>query len=396
MWALVAVESPSCPGLSVDERWRLYANPDYVLDAPVPVLTDRLVHLVSHLLRLHHSRANGIGVHSPGDALRWLVASDMEINDDLRRDGHGPLWPVPSSAALPEGELAEWYYRQLPPSPTSGTGHADSDKHRETKTLGAVTMPLFNHDCGSGAGGQRRIWEMAAGQPGLSAADADRIRWSVAKAMADHAACAAGTMPAGLRRWADDVVNPKVDWRRAFGARIRKSLRTQAGLVDYSYRRPGRRAAVVPGVVLPSMVAPAPSVAVVVDTSGSMSDHDLGQCLGEIQGMVTAAGCHRSSIRVVACDALAYGVQEVVSTRRLALVGGGGTDMGTGITAAIALRPRPDLVVVLTDGITPWPRTPPAVPVIIGLVSSGGKLPTAPSWADVVEIPVTALRRTVE
>jgi hypothetical protein len=32
-----------------------------------------------------------------------------------------------------------------------------------------------------------------------------------------------------------------------------------------------------------------------------------------------------------------------------------GTDMGEGINAAVALRPQPSVVVVLTDGRTPWP-----------------------------------------
>ena len=43
------------------------------------------------------------------------------------------------------------------------------------------------------------------------------------------------------------------------------------------------------------------------------------------------------------------------------LEGGGGTDMGAGLDAAAALRPRPDLIIVLTDGFTPWRPAPPPV-----------------------------------
>ena len=67
------------------------------------------------------------------------------------------------------------------------------------------------------------------------------------------------------------------------------------------------------------------------------------------------------------------------------LIGGGGTDMGAGIAAAAALRPRPAVTVVLTDGFTPWPPGPPkGMRVVIGLL--GEQAPTAPSWARAVRV----------
>ena len=76
----------------------------------------------------------------------------------------------------------------------------------------------------------------------------------------------------------------------------------------------------------------------------------------------------------------------VVSVGGLELVGGGGTDMGAGLAAAARLRPRPQLVVVLTDGYTPWPaRKPSGIAVVIGLI---GESDAAPSWARAVRIPV--------
>jgi hypothetical protein len=54
--------------------------------------------------------------------------------------------------------------------------------------------------------------------------------------------------------------------------------------------------------------------------------------------------------------------------------------MGAGIRAAGDLRPRPQVVVVLTDGETPWPAEPPAgMRVVVGLV--GPRPPTPPPWA---------------
>ena len=48
-----------------------------------------------------------------------------------------------------------------------------------------------------------------------------------------------------------------------------------------------------------------------------------------------------------------------MQARDVELLGGGGTDMGAGLAKAAELRPRPDLIIVLTDGYTPWPSAPP-------------------------------------
>jgi predicted metal-dependent peptidase len=85
---------------------------------------------------------------------------------------------------------------------------------------------------------------------------------------------------------------------------------------------------------------------------------------------------------VIACDAQAYQAQQVRDLRAIRLAGGGGTDMGAGLDAAAALRPRPDLVIVLTDGYTPWRSAPPpGMRVVVGLMDRGGK---TPDWAETV------------
>jgi predicted metal-dependent peptidase len=78
-------------------------------------------------------------------------------------------------------------------------------------------------------------------------------------------------------------------------------------------------------------------------------------------------------------------VQRVSSARQVELIGGGGTDMGAGIGAAAALRPRPAVTVVLTDGYTPWPAVAPkGMRVVVGLL--GEAAPDAPPWARAVRV----------
>src|SRR5579875_2641371 len=185
--------------------------------------------------------------------------------------------------------------------------------------------------------------------------------------------------------WPAEFLEPKVDWRRALGAEIRKAVADVSGAVDYTYRRPSRRATVTGDVVLPALRRPVPDVAVVCDTSGSMTDDLLAASLAEVEGLLRALGLARQ-LRVIACDAAASAARRVTSARQVELTGGGGTDMGAGIAAAAALRPRPAITVVLTDGLTPWPSAPPrGMKVVVGLL--GEEPPEPPAWARAVRVP---------
>ena len=136
--------------------------------------------------------------------------------------------------------------------------------------------------------------------------------------------------------------------------------------------------------MLPALRRPVPEVAVVCDTSASMTADLLAMVLAEVEGLLRSLGLARQ-VRVLACDTAVAPAQRVSSARQVQLIGGGGTDMGAGIAAAAALRPRPAVTVVLTDGFTPWPRVPPkGMRVVVGLL--GEQAPEAPSWARAVRV----------
>ena len=46
----------------------------------------------------------------------------------------------------------------------------------------------------------------------------------------------------------------------------------------------------------------------------------------------------------------------------------------------------PDLAVVITDGLTPWPAVRPRRDVVIALLPTEDARPAPPSWAHVVEV----------
>lgn len=362
LFASALVAAPDSNTVAVDGGWRLLVDPAVLAEWTVEQIGSVLVHHACHLLRDHADRARGRGVNA-SSADRWLTAADAEINDDFP-DGSlaFPFTPVvPGALGCADGLLAEEYFSALLDRPP-------------------CSVPL---QCGSGATGMGTGDEFGDEGAGLTDFAAELVRRGVARDIVE-AAKQPGIVPDGLRRWADSLLTPKVDWRQVLAAEVRRGLQTAAGMVDYTYRRPSRRAGAVEGVVLPSLVAPQPDVAVVCDTSGSMNGALLSQAVAELDGILRAVGVGPSGVRLLSCDAAVGSVRRIASARAVELVGGGGTDMGVGIAAAAACRPKPSVIIVLTDGYTPWPAARPAnTSVVVALLSSA---PPPPPWARWVRV----------
>ncbi|MEU2238446.1 VWA-like domain-containing protein [Streptomyces sp. NPDC018338] len=381
LFALHTVESRRVPTMAVDRYWRCYVSPAFVDRMPVEELAGVWVHEVSHLLRDHHGRGDRVarqrGLTGPGDRLRINIAADCEINDDVFGDGLArPQDAVdPQSLGLPEGELMEDYLRQFRLGP-----HLD----------GAAWL-----DCGSGADGLERPWDLGPdGAHGLSEQEQDGIRFRVAQGIAGRP----GDAPRGWRRWAEEAFHTPQPWRELLGAAVRSAATGSGAGEDHTYGRPSRRSAAVPGAVLPSLRRRPPRVSVVIDMSGSVSDAELGSALLEVAAISRAVGGRRDLVTVVPCDAAARIAHPLCRAEGIPLIGGGGTDLRTGFAAALAARPRPDVIVVLTDGQTPWPRRRPPCRTVVGRFSRRHtprswdeddpdyEPDSPPTWARVVDI----------
>lgn len=236
LFALHVVESRQVPTMAVDRHWRCYASPGFVDRTAVEELAGVWVHEVSHLLRDHHGRSDRFvrehGPAGPAERLRMNIAADCEINDDVFGDGLvRPTGAVePRHLELPEGELMEDYLRQF--------------------RLGPRTQHLAWLDCGSGADGLEREWDQGpAGAHGLSAQERDAVRFRVAQGIIGRP----GNASKGWQRWAQEVFHPPQPWRQLLGAALRSAVSGAGAGDDYTYGRPARRSAGVPGVVLPSL-----------------------------------------------------------------------------------------------------------------------------------------------
>ena len=133
----------------------------------------------------------------------------------------------------------------------------------------------------------------------------------------------------------------------------------------------------------PSSVQPIPRITVIVDTSGSMDQRDLGLSLGLI-GKVLNGFRIRDGIHVVCGDTQSVLAARAFDPKSVKLAGGGGTDMGVIIQQVAEMKPRPQLIVVCTDGETPWCE-PVGIPVV-ACVTTERCLERVPKWIKAVAL----------
>jgi predicted metal-dependent peptidase len=371
LFNLIPVKTDQIASMAVDSRWRLYYNDAWVAAHTVEENAAVLIHEVSHLLREHEARKQAAAVKN--DTL-WNIVTDCEINDDLIAEGL-PLPddpPQPGKFGLQNGENAETYYRQL----VKGSDPFTS--------LHSGGHPPAVHDCGSGAHGEWRPWELpdndgsAGGVPGVDPVKAELVRREVAHRILDRSGDA-GDVSLGWRRWAGTILTPKVDYMATIRHAVRKALRESTlGRYDRTYRRPHRRQAAYGEFIMASFYQPRPRPGFLIDTSSSMQDTQLARAVAELGGLTRQLG-YSTEVVVACCDAAVHDVRRLFTAAQLALYGGGGTDIGAGLRWFTDRKSGPiDLLVVVSDCHTPWPEEPPPFPVITIRVGDG----IPPPWGD--------------
>ena len=361
--------------ISIDERWSIYANSAFLESLTVKRAAVELIHVLNHALRDHAQRARNKNVDAITAAV-WNVAADCEINDDLFEDDlHEPDvvehdvidhedWLFPENFGMDELMPAEYYYRHL----------LDNSVTVETHI-----------ECGSGCHSHHRGHELDPDVETLSDFDRTLLKRVVAAAVGEHQkTCGTESVPEGLARWAEQTLRPKVNWRQQLATALRSSVHHKTGTADYTWQRPSRRQQPQDPVLRPAMTRPVPSIAVVVDTSGSMGEHELDRALTEINAIIATVvpGDH---VRVLSVDTDIHSDQRIHNSNQIRLEGAGGTNMGTGIHAAA--ETKPDAIVVITDGWTPWPPTnPPGARNVIAAVTDNHQIEQVPDWIQTIDM----------
>lgn len=406
---------------AIDRRGRVYFSHDYLqtlrqqveggqlsLQEVVRQLAFLWYHEVAHWLREHAERAGAIGA----PPLPWNIAADLEINDEIPKGlafpslNGQPLGIYPRLFRLPEGKIAEWYYEKLhqPQAEAQEILRMLQEARQEGATSHAPSQeaddfPLL--DEGSGVHGHLRPWESSVDDteiPGLSEIERQEIREAVAHSIREHWK-GRGRVPGGWQRWAETLHKPGVKWqdilRRAIGSRIAEGAGQR---LDYSFQRPHRRSVIYRPLYLPALRGTyQPRIACVIDTSGSIGESRLRQALTEVQSLLQT---FQVPVTVIPCDSQAYGTVRLTSLSQWPVLqehlrGGGGTDMRAGLEAALQLQPEPTLILIFTDGDTPYPEDLPRKSRVLWVIwksaSSMPPLPPMPPWRreDVMVVEVS-------
>lgn len=423
--SLTFIEKDDCPTLSVDQYLRVYYNREFIESLTLDHTIGVIVHEALHPFLLHHERAKRIGA----DPHMWNIAADMEIND-----GHKLRTMLPDFAVfpwdneykiLPEGMTAEWYLNKLledndeddgdeegdeesveegeeenqmggsPGAPTDEDGEGDSEGDSEGEGEGkpgkgkpGKGKPTAGN-CGSGADGQKRDWEDPPpsddSSPGVSKSELNRLRRQTAKDVMSSSK-ARGEVGAGiLRAFADILEPPKLNWKQLLQKWLRESIIWCRGNQRYSYRSVSLKQAGAPkGVVLPGRISPIPNIGILVDTSGSMSGAILDAAGSEIHGILKSTT--RAPATVLSCDAEVNSMQKVRRISDIELGGGGGTDMRVGIKAVQSMKNSPNILLVLTDGYTPWPKSPVSGMRVVQVLVGPFVRDDSPAWMDSIRV----------
>jgi len=376
LFRLVPVQTDLIGSMAVDRHWRLYYNESWVATHTVEENASLVIHEVGHLLRDHDGRKKAANVKN--DRV-WNTAGDCEINDDLAAEGL-PLPgdpPLPGKYGLQTGESAEVYYYHLykPVRP---------DENAESTEEDSQPRPDYQ-DCGSGAHGERRAWELpdddgsSTGVPGVDSVKAELVRREVAQRIVEMSRERDNNIPLGWRRWAHNVLTPKVDYMATIRHAVRRALRDSTlGRYDRTYRRPHRRQACYGDFIMASYYQPRPRPGFLIDTSNSMENAQLARAVAELGGLTRQLG-YGAEISVACCDAAVHDARKAFTAAKVELYGGGGTDIGAGLQWFAEGRSGPiDLLIVVTDCHTPWPEQAPRFPVITIRVGDGAP----PPWGD--------------
>jgi predicted metal-dependent peptidase len=379
---LVSADQRWCETLATDAR-ALYFNPDYIAALDFAQTQFVLAHEAMHCALAHFAR------RSHRSRRRWDIACDYAVNQLLIDDGLKPPPDVLWKAEF-RGLSAEEIYPLIPPDAESRTldrhlyddpGTSDTAQGRggsSDRKVEERQQPSMPGDSWDDAGDEGRGHAGAQSPRPLSAAERDELarKWQGRLAAAAQQAHQAGRLGESWRRSIDLLLQPRLPWRQLLARYMMSTARD-----DYSFQRLSRREG---DALLPRLASGAIDLHVVLDTSGSIGDHEIAEFIAEVDAL---KGQVRAKVTLHACDErldargpwIFQAWEPLVGPERVS--GGGGTSFVPPFEWIASRHLRPDLVIYFTDAEGEFPARAPDYPVI-WLVKGKGAVP----WGERIQL----------
>ena len=216
--------------------------------------------------------------------------------------------------------------------------------------------------------------------PAVTADTRDRIEHEINKTLARATAIARehGVMPGILEAIITATYEDTVPWDQVLIDYMSACVKTEE-----NWRRRNRRYS---DVILPSYYNDGmDELTIVADSSGSMFNKAIFERIAVAVNYIVTT-IKPMIVRVVWADDSEMSSIDVFENGAEVMLhpkGGGGTDMRKPLTY-VQEHFSPEVVLLLTDGYTPWLETPPPYPLIIGCITNA----PCPDYASVVRIDV--------
>lgn len=338
----------------ITQRGRIVVGTRFAAGMKVQQMVFLLAHEAMHYAMLHLLR------RKHRDMSKWNVACDAVINDLLEAAKVGEF--IEDGVKMPgsKDKTSEKVYDELPDGPKGGKGKGKSNAGGKQYQPGEGNDDLSEED-------------------GLTESETREVEEQIRQEVAQAATAAKqqGTMPAGVDRWVDDIINPKTPWQL-----LLERYMTSFVKADYSWRRPNRRL-LTQGLYLPSAdkVPQMGEVVLVVDTSGSIAP-ELPHFLGHINAIMVQ--CRPERVYVMHSDAEVHKVDEFeladLPIKIKDFKGGGGTDFRPAFRMVEKMGIEPEVLIYFTDMYGSFPDKPAPYNTVWLSTTKGMKAP----WGDVV------------
>jgi predicted metal-dependent peptidase len=342
------VEDPTCETAWTDMTVIGY-NPEFIEGLDVPTVKFVVIHELMHILLKHGLRRGN------RDPERWNKACDYAINIMLQDLGF-KVWKWALVDAKYRGLTAEQIYalreqeqgQQGQPPPGQGPGQGG---------LGGDLRPV----------------------PAVTPEKAAEIEHEISKTIARASAIARqhGVMPGELAAIIGATYEEEVPWEQ-----VLIDYMTTCVAQDENWSRRNRRYS---EVILPSHKSNGmDELTIVADSSGSMFTKEIFERIAVAVNHITTV-IKPMTVRVIWADDKDCSNVDIFEDGNEVVLhpkGGGGTDMRKPLT--YVEQYSPEVVLLLSDGFTPWPDMATPYPLIIGCTTDA----PCPDWAATVRIEV--------